>query len=81
MLFKFIMTKKIWYAPNGLEAYGNEEIDAVTSCLKDGWLAGFGKRSVEFEEKIAKYFDKKYGMFVNSGSSSLFIDVSMFGSS
>ena len=69
MLFKFIMTKKIWYAPNGLEAYGNEEIDAVTSCLKDGWLAGFGKRSVEFEEKIAKYFDKKYGMFVNSGSS------------
>ena len=27
--------KKIWYAPNGFEAYGKEEIEAVTSCLYD----------------------------------------------
>ena len=33
------MTKrKIWYAPNKLEAYGNEEIEAVTSTLKDGMV-------------------------------------------
>lgn len=61
--------KKIWYAPNQLESYGNEEIDAVTQCLKDGWLAGFGPRSKEFEQKIASAFGKKYGVFVNSGSS------------
>jgi CDP-6-deoxy-D-xylo-4-hexulose-3-dehydrase len=61
--------KKIWYAPNKLESYGQEEIDAVNECLKDGWLAGFGPRSIEFEEKIAKTFGKKYGIFVNSGSS------------
>ena len=47
-------SKKVWYAPNKHEAYGEEEIKAVEQCLRDGWLAGFGPRSVEFEEKIAK---------------------------
>lgn len=61
--------KKIWYAPNKFESYGEEEIDAVTQCLRDGWLAGFGPRSIEFEEKISQTFGKKYGVFVNSGSS------------
>ena len=60
--------KKVWYAPNKFEAYGEEEIKAVEACLRDGWLAGFGPRTVEFEEKIAKQFGKKYGVFVNSGS-------------
>ena len=50
--------KKVWYAPNKLEAYGEEEIKAVEKCLRDGWLAGFGPRSIEFEEKIAKEFGK-----------------------
>jgi CDP-4-dehydro-6-deoxyglucose reductase, E1 len=61
--------RKIWYAPNKFESYGEEEIKAVETCLRDGWLAGFGPRSIEFEEKIAKRFGKKYGVFVNSGSS------------
>ena len=61
--------KKIWYAPNKFEAYGEEEIKAVEACLREGWIAGFGPRTVEFEEKIAKFFGKKYGVFVNSGSS------------
>lgn len=61
--------KKIWYAPNKFESYGEEEIKAVEECLRSGWLAGFGPKSIEFEEKIAKYFGKKYGVFVNSGSS------------
>jgi len=61
--------KKIWYAPNKFESYGQEEIDAVTQCLQDGWLAGFGPRSIEFEEKVSAIFGKKYGVFVNSGSS------------
>lgn len=61
--------RKIWYAPNKFESYGEEEIKAVETCLRDGWLAGFGPRSVEFEEKIAKRFGKKFGVFVNSGSS------------
>ena len=61
--------KKVWYAPNKFESYGEEEIKAVEECLRSGWLAGFGPKSIEFEEKIAKHFGKKYGIFVNSGSS------------
>ena len=61
--------KKVWYAPNKFESYGEEEIQAVVECLRSGWLAGFGPKSIEFEEKIAKHFGKKYGVFVNSGSS------------
>jgi len=60
--------KKIWYAPNGFESYGESEIKAVETCLRDGWLAGFGKYSIEFEKKVSATFGKKYGLFVNSGS-------------
>jgi CDP-6-deoxy-D-xylo-4-hexulose-3-dehydrase len=67
--------KKVWYAPNGFEAYGEEEIKAVEECLRDGWLAGFGKRTIEFEEKIADFFGKKYGVFVNSGSSACLLAI------
>jgi len=67
--------KKIWYAPNGFEAYGEKEMKAVNDCLKDGWLAGFGKKSIEFEEKISNYFGKKYGLFVNSGSSACLLSL------
>ena len=67
------MLKKIWYAPNKKEAYGELEIKAVVDCLNDGWLAGFGPRSVEFEEKVSALFAKKYGLFVNSGSSAILL--------
>jgi CDP-6-deoxy-D-xylo-4-hexulose-3-dehydrase len=61
--------KKIWYAPYKFESYGEEEIKAVENCLRQGWLGGNGPLTTEFEEKIAKHFGKKYGVFVNSGSS------------
>lgn len=65
------MEKKIIkYAPHKFEAYGEEEIQAVVDCLRTGWLTEYGGTRVkEFEEKIAKKFGKKYGVFVNSGSS------------
>jgi CDP-4-dehydro-6-deoxyglucose reductase, E1 len=68
-----INTKKIWYAPNKKEAYGDLEIKAVVDCLNDGWLAGFGPRTIEFEEKVSALFGKKHGLFVNSGSSAILL--------
>ena len=62
------MSDKIWYAPNQKEAYGEEEIQAVINCLNDGWLS-VGKRTEEFEKKVSEYHGKKFGVFVNSGSS------------
>jgi CDP-6-deoxy-D-xylo-4-hexulose-3-dehydrase len=67
------MPKKIWYAPNKFESYGEEEIKAVEECLRDGWLAGFGKRTIEFEKRVADLFGKKHGLFVNSGSSAILL--------
>ena len=65
--------KKVWYAPNQFEAYGEEEIQAVNNCLRAGWLAGFGPMSVEFEKKVSERFGKKHGLFVNSGSSAILL--------
>ena len=73
------MQRKVWYGPNKFESYGEEEIKAVEACLRDGWLAGFGPRSIEFEEKIAKRFGKKYGVFVNSGSSACLLAIAALG--
>jgi len=67
------MSKKVWYAPNQFEAYGEEEIKAVEDSLRAGWLAGFGPRSTEFERKVSERFGKKYGLFVNSGSSAILL--------
>ena len=67
------MPKKIWYAPNKFESYGEGEIKAVEECLRDGWLAGFGKRTIEFEKRVADLFGKKHGLFVNSGSSAILL--------
>jgi len=67
--------KKIWYAPYKFESYGEEEIKAVEESLRSGWLGGQGPKSVEFEEKIAKRFGKKYGVFVNSGSSACLLAI------
>jgi CDP-6-deoxy-D-xylo-4-hexulose-3-dehydrase len=68
--------KKVWYAPNQFEAYGEEEIQAVNDCLRAGWLAGFGPRSAEFEQKVSARFGKKHGLFVNSGSSAILLALS-----
>lgn len=68
-IYNLILCFAAWYAPNGFEAYGEAEIEAVNQCLRDGWLAGFGKRTVEFEKRVASMFGKRFGLFVNSGSS------------
>ena len=68
-----VANKKIWYAPNKKEAYGDAEIQAVVECLNDGWLAGFGPKSVQFEKEVSALFSKKCGLFVNSGSSAIIL--------
>jgi CDP-6-deoxy-D-xylo-4-hexulose-3-dehydrase len=67
--------KKIWYAPYKFESYGEEEIKAVEKSLRSGWLGGQGPSSVKFEKEIAKRFGKKYGVFVNSGSSACLLAI------
>ena len=56
--------------------YGNEEIEAVVKCLKES--TQMGKYARKFESKIAKLFEKEYCLYVNSGSSALYIGIEAF---
>ena len=56
--------------------YGQDEIDAVVKCLSES--TQMGNYSRKFENQIAKLFDKKYCLYVNSGSSALFIGIEAF---
>jgi CDP-6-deoxy-D-xylo-4-hexulose-3-dehydrase len=67
--------KKVWYAPNKFESYGEAEINAVNECLRDGWLTGNGPLTEKFEKMVSGYFGKKYGLFVNSGSSAVLLAI------
>ncbi|CAK9058633.1 unnamed protein product [Durusdinium trenchii] len=70
--------RKVWYAPYKFEAYGEEEIAAVTAALRDGWLAP-GPRTDEFEAKVSELFGKRFGVMVNSGSSGNIIGLAALG--
>ncbi len=48
--------KKIFF---GVPDLGQEEIDAVVGVIKSKWI-GFGKVSLEFEQKLARYLGVKY---------------------
>jgi len=56
--------------------YGQEEIDAVVKCLSES--TQMGNYSRKFEAQIAELFSKEYCLYVNSGSSALFIGVEAF---
>jgi len=65
------MQNKNIRVPYGLSVHGNDEIKAVNKVLRT--TTQMGKNVFEFEKKIAKLFNKKYGLMVNSGSSALML--------
>ena len=67
------MKEKISYAKT---VYGQEEIDAVVKCLNES--TQMGKYSRYFEREIASLFSKKHCLYVNSGSSALYIGIEAF---
>ena len=56
--------------------YGKREIDAVNKCLAESTQMGTYSR--KFEKEIADLFDKKYCLYVNSGSSALYLGIESF---
>ena len=64
---------KISYAKT---VYGQPEIDAVVKCLNES--TQMGNYSRQFERKIAKLFDKEECLYVNSGSSALYVGVEAY---
>lgn len=54
----------------GSYEFKQSHLDAVEKSLKETWLTA-GPYIDEFEDRIAKYHRKEYGVFVNSGQSAL----------
>ncbi len=67
------MTDVIPYAQT---VYGQDEIDSVVKCLQES--TQMGKYSRLLEEEISKIFNKKYSLYVNSGSSALYLGIEAF---
>ena len=67
------MNKRYLRVPYGLSVHGSEEIKAVVNVLKNS--TQMGKNVSNFEKKVSKLFDKKYGLMVNSGSSALMLAI------
>ena len=53
--------------------YGEDEINAVVKCLNES--TQMGNYSRKFEKEIAKLFSKEYCLYVNSGSSALYLGI------
>ena len=66
-----MIANKYLRVPYGLSVHGKEEIDAVVNVLKHS--TQMSKNVFSFEKKIAKLFNKKYGLMVNSGSSAIML--------
>jgi len=67
-------SKKTWTAGKDFVNYAGPyfdetEIVSAVSTLLDGWLV-MGSKSMQFEKKFSRYFDKNFGILTNSGSSS-----------
>ena len=51
---------------------GEEEKKAVAEVIDSGWVV-LGPKSKQFEEEFAQYVGSKYAVFVDSGTSALFL--------
>ena len=67
------MSEQISYAKT---VYGQEEIEAVVKCLNES--TQMGNYSRKFEKEIATLFAKKHCLYVNSGSSALYLGIESF---
>ena len=61
-----------------LSLFGDAERKAVMEVLKTPQIVA-GKKATEFEQKISAKFGKKYGVFVNSGSSANLLTLESLG--
>lgn len=62
------MNKKSLRIPYALAVHDDKEKNRVIKVL-DEHRTNIGKETAEFEKKVSKYFGKKFGIMVNSGSS------------
>jgi len=61
----------IEYLPVNEPLLGGNELKYVEECIRTGWISSEGPFVNEFENKFAKYVDRKYGIAVSNGTAAL----------
>lgn len=69
------MVKGFIHVPYGKTVHGEDEIAAVVSVLRSSTQMGEAVR--EMEKKVAKLFNKKFGIMLNSGSSANYLAIEL----
>ena len=69
------MSKYIKFIPVNTPLINNKDALAVAKTIKSGWISSEGPNVREFENKIAKFLNRRFGCAVSSGTAALEIAV------
>lgn len=69
------MTKYKKFIPVNTPLINNQDALAVSQTIKSGWISSEGPRVKEFESKLAKFLNRKFGCTVSSGTAALEIAI------
>ena len=69
------MSKYKKFIPVNTPLINSEDALSVSKSIKSGWISSEGPNVKEFEKKIAKFLDRKFGCTVSSGTAALEIAI------
>ena len=75
LMNKKLKSNKIISFPVSKPFVSKQDIFAVNKTLKSGWISSDGPEVKNFENKFAKYVDRKFSVAVSSGTAALEIAV------
>jgi len=67
------------FIPVNTPLINNSDALSVSKSIKSGWISSEGPSVKEFEKKIAKFLDRKFGCAVSSGTAALEIAIRSLG--
>ena len=67
------------FIPVNTPLINNNDAIAVFKSIKSGWISSEGPNVKEFENKISKFLDRKFGCAVSSGTAALEIAIKALG--
>tara|TARA_B100000579_G_C22811266_1_gene845351 strand:+ start:99 stop:1229 length:1131 start_codon:yes stop_codon:yes gene_type:complete len=67
------------FIPVNTPLINNKDALSVAKTIKSGWISSEGPSVKEFEKKIAKFLDRKFGCAVSSGTAALEIAIRSLG--
>ncbi len=69
------MSKYKKFIPVNTPLIDNADVSSVSKSIKSGWISSEGPNVKEFENKIAKFLNRKFGCAVSSGTAALEIAI------